>query len=255
MPRPPPHSLSPAAMPAAPPLRKPLASVAVLAAAAVGCAAAAWAFSPAPPAGEQAITAADLPPAGSPEAEKLRTAVFAGGCFWCMEPPFDKLPGVKATVSGYTGGDVENPSYEQVSAGGTGHTEALKVTFDPDRVSYETLLEVFWRNHDPLTGAAQFCDRGTQYRPGIYYAGPEQEAAAKASLEKYRAKFTDPVLTEVLPATPFYDAEDYHQDYYLKNPLKYSYYRYGCGRDKRLEQVWGEEAGAKQIIAAATADE
>ena len=254
MPRPPPHSLSPAAMPAAPPLRKPLASVAVLAAAAVGCAAAAWAFSPAPPAGEQAKTAADLPPAGSPEAEKLRTAVFAGGCFWCMEPPFDKLPGVKATTSGYTGGRTENPSYGEVSAGGTGHTEALKVTFDPAQVSYETLLEVFWRNHDPLTGDAQFCDRGTQYRPGIYFAGPEQEAAAKASLETYRARFDRPVLTEVEPAGPFYDAEGYHQDYYLTNPLKYKYYRYGCGRDARLKEVWGEEAGAPQIIAAAKAE-
>ena len=236
-------------MPAAPPFRKPLASLAVLAAAAAGCVAAALAFSPDPPG--EAKTAADLPPAGSAAAAKLETAIFAGGCFWCMEPPFDKLPGVKATTSGYTGGRTEDPTYEEVSAGGTGHTEALKVVYDPNKVSYETLLEVFWRNHDPLTGDAQFCDRGTQYRPGIYFNSPQQEAAARASVEKFKSRLDGEIATEVGPAGTFYDAEGYHQDYYLKNPLKYKYYRYGCGRDARLKELWGEEAGAPQIIAAA----
>ena len=236
-------------MPARPSFRQLAVGNAVLVVAAVGCVAAAWAFSPEPPG--EAKTAADLPPAGSPEAAKLETAIFAGGCFWCMEPPFDKLTGVKATTSGYTGGRTENPTYEEVSSGGTGHTEALKVTYDPAQVSYETLLEVFWRNHDPLTADAQFCDRGTQYRAGIYYQTPEQKAAAEASLAKFKSRLNGSIVTEIEPAGPFYDAEGYHQDYYLKNPLKYKYYRYGCGRDQRLEELWGDEAGAPQVIAGA----
>ena len=226
--------------------RTPVAGAAVLAAAAFGCVAAAWAFQPEPPA-----VSAEAPAPGTPEAERLRTAVFAGGCFWCMEPPFDELPGVASTVSGYTGGTVANPSYEQVSAGGTGHTEALKVTFDPEKIGYDTLLEVFWRNVDPVTKDQQFCDRGAQYRSGIYYDSPEQEAAARASLARVKTRFDRPVVTEVEPAGPFYDAEGYHQDYYLKNPLKYKYYRFGCGRDARLKELWGEEAGAPRVIEAA----
>ena len=143
---------------------------------------------------------------------------------------------------------MKNPSYEQVSAGGTGHTEALKVTFDPEKVSYETLLEVFWRNIDPVTKDQQFCDRGTQYRSGIYYRNPEQEAAAKASLKQVETRFDRPVVTEIVKAEPFYDAEEYHQDYYLKNPIRYKYYRFGCGRDARLKELWGDEAGAAGII-------
>ena len=238
-------------MPARPSFRQLVIGNTVLGVAAAGCVAAAWAFAPEPP--PEAKSAADLPPAGSAEAEKLQTAIFAGGCFWCMEPPFDKLPGVKATISGYTAGETKNPTYEEVSGGTTGHTEALKVVYDPEVVSYETLLAVFWRNHDPLNRASQFCDRGLQYRPGIYFLTPEQEAAARASVKPVQARFDRKVLTEIEQAGPFYVAEEYHQDYYVKNPLKYKYYRYGCGRDERLKNLWGEEAGAPGIIAEAKA--
>ena len=169
------------------------------------------------------------------------TATFAGGCFWCMEPPFDKLDGVISTTSGYTDGDLKNPTYKQVSADGTGHTEALQIIYDPAKISYTKLLDVFWRNIDPLTANAQFCDHGSQYRSGIYYHDASQKAAVDASLKALvdAKKFDKPIVTEIAAASTFYPAEDYHQDYYQKNPLRYKYYRYSCGRDKRLESLWG----------------
>lgn len=179
--------------------------------------------------------------ADAPAAQNAR-AVFAGGCFWCMEPPFDAIPGVIATVSGYTGGMRENPSYEQVSDGGTGHFEAIEVTYDPARVSYAQLLEVFWRNIDPLDDGGQFCDRGSQYGTAIFYATEDEKAAALKSREAAAEKLVikGPIVTPLLPAKEFYPAEEYHQDYYQKNPLRYKYYRYACGRDQRLKEVWGE---------------
>ena len=173
---------------------------------------------------------------------KTDIATFAGGCFWCMEPPFDKLDGVISTTSGYTGGHMENPNYKQVSAGASGHTEAVQIEYDPEKISYEQLLEVFWRNIDPTTADRQFCDTGSQYRPGIFYHNPQQKNAAEKSLKTIEATktFTEPVVTEITAASTFYPAEDYHQDYYQKNPLRYKYYRFACGRDKRLEMLWGE---------------
>ena len=170
-------------------------------------------------------------------------AVFAGGCFWCTEADFDKLPGVLETTSGYIGGHIDNPSYEQVSAGTSGHIEAVQVRFDPSQTSYAKLLEAFWPTIDPVTPNAQFCDRGPQYRSAIFYANAEEQAQAEASRDALQAsgKLPGPVVTEVLPATRFYPAEDYHQDYYQRNPLRYAYYRNGCGRDKRLEQLWGKK--------------
>jgi peptide-methionine (S)-S-oxide reductase len=173
------------------------------------------------------------------------TAVFAGGCFWCMEAPFDKLPGVLSVTSGYSGGQVKNPTYEQVSAGGTGHAEAVQVVFDPSKISYSRLLDVFWRNIDPTVTDRQFCDVGSQYRSAIFYHGEEQRRAAlqsKAALEKAKP-FKGAVVTEITPAGEFYPAEEYHQHYYKKNPLRYRYYRNGCGRDRRLKELWGSAAG------------
>ena len=171
-------------------------------------------------------------------------ATFAGGCFWCMEPPYDKLDGVSATISGYIGGSTADPTYQEVSAGGTGHAEAVQVTYDPAKVSYEELLEVFWRNVDPLDGGGQFCDRGDQYRTGIFVHDDEQRrlaAASKQALEE-SGRFEQPIVTEIEEAGRFYPAEDYHQDYYEKNPVRYNFYRWNCGRDARLEQLWGEQA-------------
>lgn len=175
------------------------------------------------------------------EGEGLATAVFAGGCFWCMEPPFDGLEGVVSTTSGYIGGQVPDPRYEQVAAGGTGHAEAVKVVYRPEQIDYETLLEVFWKNIDPLDAGGQFCDRGDQYRSGIFYADEEQKQIAEQSLERLKqsARFSEPIVTTIVPASEFYPAEDYHQDYYQKNPLRYKFYRHGCGRDRRLEELWG----------------
>jgi len=171
-------------------------------------------------------------------------AVFAGGCFWCMEPPFDKLDGVIATTSGYTGGHQEKPTYQQVSAGRSGHTEAIQIEFDPEKVSYEELLTVFWKNIDPTTADRQFCDQGSQYRSGIFYQNDAQKTAAEKSLKTIQQtkSFDEPVVTEITSASTFYPAEDYHQDYYQKNPLRYKYYRYACGRDQRLEKLWGAPA-------------
>ncbi|MBD0274409.1 MAG: peptide-methionine (S)-S-oxide reductase MsrA [Acetobacteraceae bacterium] len=176
----------------------------------------------------------------------LAAATFAGGCFWCMEPPFDGLEGVVSTTSGYTGGDVEDPTYEQVSAGGTGHAEAVLVVYDPEKVGYPELLDVFWRNIDPTTANRQFCDVGDQYRPAIFYHDDEQRRLAEASLAELRESkpFEGEIVTEVVPAGAFYPAEAYHQDYYEKNPLRYKFYRYMCGRDERLAELWGDEAGA-----------
>lgn len=182
----------------------------------------------------------------SPRPSKVSTdvaiATFAGGCFWCMEHPFDVVDGVISTVSGYTGGHIPNPSYQQVSAGGTGHAEAVQISYDPTKVSYEQLLRVFWRNIDPTDRNGQFCDHGNQYRSAIFYHDHEQEALAgaqKSSLEKNKP-FAGEIVTEVVAASAFYPAEAYHQDYYIKNPLKYKFYRYNCGRDKRLGELWGE---------------
>jgi peptide-methionine (S)-S-oxide reductase len=168
-------------------------------------------------------------------------AIFAGGCFWCMEPPFDELEGVLSTTSGYTGGDVENPSYEDVSAGGTGHLEGVRVEYDPARIDYRTLLEVYWRNIDPLDDGGQFCDRGSSYRSAIFYADQEQMRLAEQSRMALEAagRFEEPIVTRILPASEFYPAEAYHQNYYRENPLKYKYYRYRCGRDDRLDELWG----------------
>ena len=168
-------------------------------------------------------------------------ATFAGGCFWCMEPPFDKLDGVISTTSGYTGGTKLKPTYQEVSAGTTGHAEAVQVEYDPKRVSYEKLLDVFWHNVDPTQKDGQFCDHGSQYRTGIFVHDAEQKRLAetsKAALAKSKP-FKGEIVTEIVQATTFYPAEDYHQDYYLKNPIRYKYYRTGCGRDARLKEVWG----------------
>ncbi len=179
-------------------------------------------------------------------AQEAKVATFAGGCFWCMEPPFDKLAGVISTTSGYMGGKVANPTYEQVSAGGTGHAEVVQVMYDPAKISYEKLLQVFWRNIDPVTANRQFCDGGSQYRSAIFYHDDEQRIAAEASklaLER-SARFSQPIVTELNAATVFYAAEEYHQNYYVKNPIRYKFYRSRCGRDDRLEELWGMEKGA-----------
>ena len=172
---------------------------------------------------------------------RLEKALFAGGCFWCMEPPFDKLAGVKAVISGYTGGHKKNPTYEEVSAGATGHAEAIEIIYDPAVISYSKLLDVFWRNTDPTVKDRQFCDVGAQYRTAIWYQNEEQRRLAeesKKALEKSR-RFKGPIYTEITQATQFYPAEDYHQKYYQKNPLRYKFYRHNCGRDQRLKELWG----------------
>lgn len=170
-------------------------------------------------------------------------ATFAGGCFWCIEADFEKVEGVISATSGYTGGKVANPSYKEVSAGKTGHTEAIRVVYDPMVVSYDRLLEVFWRNIDPTVSDRQFCDVGSQYRSGIFFHDEAQREAAEMSLAMLEETkpFTDPIVTEITAASAFYPAEAYHQDYYKKNPLRYSYYRKGCGRDRRLAELWGEK--------------
>lgn len=180
-------------------------------------------------------------PAAAPAPSSTAVATFAGGCFWCVEADFDKVPGVLSTTSGYTGGSVANPSYEQVSAKTTGHAEAVRIVFDPAKVSYETLLGKFWRSIDPTTKDRQFCDYGSPYRTAIFTHDAAQAAAAKASLAALdKAKpFKEPIVTAIEAAGAFYPAEDYHQDYYRKNPVRYAYYRATCGRDLRLQQLWG----------------
>ena len=168
-------------------------------------------------------------------------ATFAGGCFWCVEADFDKVEGVISTTSGYTGGHTVNPGYEDVVRGGTGHAEAVEIAFDPARVSYQKLLDVFWHNVDPLAKDRQFCDRGNQYRSAIFYHGEEQHRLAEASRAAVAARFKPPIQTEIVAAGPFYKAEGYHQDYYKKNPVRYNFYRFNCGRDARLEELWGRK--------------
>src|SRR5262245_55652184 len=174
---------------------------------------------------------------------KTARAVFAGGCFWCMAAPFDKLPGVRSTTSGFSGGQTKNPTYEQVSAGVTGHAEAVQVLYDPQRVTYAQLLEVFWHNVDPLDRGGQFCDRGTQYRSAIFYGNEEERMEAEASKARVEQRLGKPVVTQIVPAGAFYPAEEYHQDFYQRNPVRYNQYRTGCGRDRRLKELWGSEAG------------
>jgi peptide-methionine (S)-S-oxide reductase len=172
---------------------------------------------------------------------KVEKAIFAAGCFWCTEEAFEKVPGVLSAVSGYVGGTVKNPTYEQVSSGRTGHAEAVEVTFDPAQVSYDKLLDVFWVNHDPTVTNRQFCDSGTQYRPAIFTLSDEQKRLAEASKAKWdKAKpFPQPILTQIVPAGPFWPAEEYHQDYYKKNAFQYRFYVSGCGRYARLDSLWG----------------
>ena len=183
------------------------------------------------------------PKAGSSQTSDARyeKATFAGGCFWCMEPPFDELPGVTSTTSGYTGGRTKNPTYEQVSSGGTGHAEVVEVVYDPSKITYARLLDVFWKNIDPLTPNRQFCDVGTQYRSAIYYHNEEQKRLAEASKKALESsdRFQQPIVTEITAAAPFFRAEEYHQDYYKKNPIRFKFYKYNCGRDQRLEKLWG----------------
>jgi peptide-methionine (S)-S-oxide reductase len=180
----------------------------------------------------------------APSTAVTEKATFAGGCFWCMEAPFDKLPGVLSVTAGYSGGQVKNPTYEQVSAGGTGHAEAVQIVFDPSKTGYGKLLDIYWRNIDPTVKDRQFCDVGSQYRSAIFYHSEEQRRFAlksKTTLEKNKP-FKGPVVTEITPAGEFYQAEEYHQHYYKKNPLRYAYYRSGCGRDRRLKELWGNAA-------------
>jgi peptide-methionine (S)-S-oxide reductase len=169
------------------------------------------------------------------------TATFAGGCFWCVEADFDKVPGVISTTSGYTAGKVANPTYGQVSAGGTGHTEAVEVVYDPAKVSYEQLVTFFWRTIDPLVKDQQFCDHGDMYRTAIFYRNDQEKQVAESTKAQVEQQLKKPVFTEIAPAAPFYKAEDYHQDYYLKNPNRYKFYRWNCGRDQRLEAIWGKK--------------
>ncbi len=175
----------------------------------------------------------------------LKEATFAGGCFWCMEGPFDTLEGVISTTSGYTGGWKKHPTYEEVSAGGTGHAESVRVVYDPAKVKFERLLEVFWHNIDPLARDRQFCDGGNQYRSAIFYHDEAQHRAAAASRSALEAsgKLKGPIVTQIVPAGEFWPAEEYHQDYYRKNPIRYHYYRDRCGRDDRLKEIWGSDAG------------
>ena len=200
---------------------------------AFGLASLALAVSPAPgPDPEGAVSA---------RADTLEVATFAGGCFWCMEEAFDAVPGVKATVSGYTGGRVDDPAYEEVSTGQTGHVEAVNVFFDPDAVSYAELLETFWHNVDPTDDGGQFCDRGNQYVSAIFVRNERQRALAEASKGELEA--TRRIVTPILAATTFYPAEEYHQNYYRKNPARYRFYKFNCGRKARLEEVWGQAGG------------
>lgn len=183
----------------------------------------------------------------TPTSAKATTAhaIFAGGCFWCVESDFDKIPGVISTTSGYTGGHVARPTYEQVSSKSTGHAEAVEVVYDPAKVSYQRLVEYYWHTIDPTVKDQQFCDHGTPYRTAIFAADAEQlkiAQASKAALEKSKP-FKDALVTEIVMASAFYPAEDYHQDYYMKNPIRYKYYRHSCGREARLQQLWGDQAG------------
>ena len=187
------------------------------------------------------VVAAFLVSLSSPAQPKLETAIFSMGCFWCGEAAFEEVPGVVSVISGYTDGMTKNPTYEEVSSGRTGHAESVEVKFDPSKVSYEKLLDVFWVNHDPTYIDRQFCDHGSQYRPGIYYLNEAQKKSAEASKAKYEKlkKFPQPILTPIKAATQFWPAEEYHQDFYKKNPVHYKLYSTGCGRYARLDELWG----------------
>ena len=176
--------------------------------------------------------------------DELATATFAGGCFWCVESDFDKVPGVVETVSGYTGGTADTPTYKQVTEGGTGHREAVQIRYDPKQVSYERLLHIFWRSVDPTDGSGQFCDRGESYQTAIFVGSEEERRLAEASKEALEQSMVldSPVVTPIEPAGEFHPAENYHQDYYSKNPVRYRFYRFSCGRDSRVQQVWGRQA-------------
>ena len=179
----------------------------------------------------------------APTTARLEKATFAGGCFWCMEEALDKMQGVVSTTSGYTGGQKPNPTYEEVSAGGTGHAESVQILYDPAKVSYEKILDLFWHNIDPTTPDRQFCDKGHQYRSAIFYHNENQKRLAEESkkmIEKTK-KFPGPVATEIVAASDFYPAEEYHQDFYKKNPLRYKFYKFNCGRTQRLHELWGKE--------------
>ncbi|MCA8890648.1 MULTISPECIES: peptide-methionine (S)-S-oxide reductase MsrA [Hyphomonas] len=180
----------------------------------------------------------------SPDAKRLSTAVFAGGCFWCVEADFDKVDGVVSTISGYTGGTVANPTYKQVSHEKTGHYEAVKVTYDPDKVSYDALVDYYFHHIDPTDATGQFCDKGESYRSAVFVADADQREVAEAEVDMINASgvLGTPVVTQILDASTFWPAEDYHQDYYKKNPLKYRYYRTACGRDARVKKVWAEDS-------------
>ena len=191
-----------------------------------------------------ALVGVSLAATAGEKRQQLATAIFAGGCFWCMEHPFDEVDGVVSTTSGYTGGHVSDPTYKQVSAGTTGHTEAVQVVYDPAKVDYQALLKIFWRNVDPLDPSGQFCDKGSQYRTAIFYVDDAQRRLAEASKARLEQRFPEPIVTELEPATVFYPAENYHQDYYQKNPIRYRLYRYRCGRDERLKQLWSEDSAA-----------
>jgi peptide-methionine (S)-S-oxide reductase len=180
--------------------------------------------------------------AGGGADSRLDTAIFAGGCFWCMEEAFEKVDGVVSVTSGYTGGTVARPTYEQVSSGTTGHAESVEVKYDPRKITYSLLLDVFWHNVDPLTPNRQFCDVGRQYRSAIFYGDEAQHRAAETSKQALEdsKRFAKPIVTEIVPAGPFYPAEEYHQDYYKKNPARYHFYKWNCGRAQRLEELWGK---------------
>ena len=182
-------------------------------------------------------------PESTTQSGEIAFATFAGGCFWCMEPPFDKLNGVISTISGYSGGNTSNPTYKQVSAGRTGHAEVIQLSYDPTKISYEELLNVFWVNVDPTRNDGQFCDRGNQYRPGIFYHNAEQQKAAEASKNRIISNkiIKNRIKVEISKASTFYAAEEYHQDYYQKNPIRYKYYRHSCGRDNKLRELWGDK--------------
>jgi peptide-methionine (S)-S-oxide reductase len=178
---------------------------------------------------------------GTPAAAERATATFAGGCFWCMQPAFDAIPGVISTTVGYTGGSKKDPAYEEVSSGATGHAESIEIEYDPAKVTYRRLLDAFWHNVDPTDAGGQFCDRGRQYRSAIFYHDEEQHRLAEQSKKELEESkhLPGPIVTPIVSATQFYRAEEYHQSYYKKNPLRYRFYRRGCGRERRLEQVWG----------------
>ncbi|HEV3459113.1 MAG TPA: peptide-methionine (S)-S-oxide reductase MsrA [Thermoanaerobaculia bacterium] len=192
----------------------------------------------------KAAVGAQPAPGAAPAAPTVQaaTATFAGGCFWCMQPAYDHVPGVLSTTVGYTGGHLPNPTYEQVGSGGTGHRESIEVTYDPAKVTYDRLLTIFWHNIDPTDNAGQFCDHGEQYRSAIFYHDAAQRQAAEAAKKAIAAagRIKEPIVTDILPASKFYPAEGYHQKYYVKSALQYKFYRFNCGRDRRLSQLWGE---------------